>query len=48
MLLIRIWSKAAGLVYELTRAGRSPAPAAAPAHGERPSPIGPEQLVLAF
>jgi hypothetical protein len=48
MLLIRIWSKTAGLVYELTRDGVSTAPVADPGRGGSPLPIGPEQLAFAF
>jgi hypothetical protein len=48
MLLIRIWSKEAGLVYDLMRDGASPALVAGPRHGGSPLPIGPEQLAFAF
>ena len=48
MLLIRIWSKTAGLVYELTRDGVSPVPVVAPRQRERPMPVMREQLVFAF
>ena len=48
MLLIRIWSKTAGLVYELTRDGVSPAPVVAARQSERPLPAAQEQLALAF
>ena len=49
MLLVRIWSKAAGLVYELTQGGLSGGPAK-----QKPNPsadgvsVGPEQLAFAF
>ena len=48
MLLIRIWSKTAGLVYELTRDGVSPAPVVAAWQNERPLPAAQEQLAFAF
>ena len=48
MLLIRIWSKDAGLVYELTRDGLSPAPVVERVPGDRSMPIGSEQLALAL
>ena len=48
MLLIRIWSKAAGLVYELTRDGVSPAPVVAPKYRQRPLSMEREQLAFAF
>lgn len=38
----------AGLVYELTRDGVSPAPEVAPRQRERPMPVMQEQLAFAF
>ena len=48
MLLLRIWSKTAGLVYELTRDGVSPAPVVAPSHRATALPAAQEQLAFAF
>jgi len=48
MLLIRIWSKTAGLVYELTRDGASPVPVVAARHRETVLPVTQEQMVFAF
>ena len=48
MLLIRIWSKAAGLVYELTSDGLSGRHAVQKPKGEVSLPIGAEQLAFAF
>jgi hypothetical protein len=48
MLLIRIWSKEAGLVYDLMRDGGSPAPVTESIHGGSLAPIRPEQLAFAL
>jgi len=48
MLLIRIWSKEAGLVYELARDGLRGAPVVAPRHTETALPMAREQLAFAF
>jgi len=48
MLLIRIWSKEAGLVYDLIRDGVSPMPMAEPRQRERPMSRPREQLAFAF
>ena len=48
MLLIRIWSKQAGLVYELMRDGVSPTPVVASEQKGMSLGIGQEQLAFAF
>ena len=48
MLLIRIWSKTAGLVYELTRDGVSDTHVVEPRHRETPLPVAHQQLIFAF
>jgi hypothetical protein len=48
MLLLRIWSKEAGLVYDLMRDGASPVPVVAPRQSERRLPVAEEQLAFAF
>ena len=48
MLLIRIWSRTAGVVYDLLRDGVEPAPVPAPRSGGVLMPSAPEQLVFAF
>jgi len=48
MLLVRIWSKEAGLVYELTRDGVAPAPVVAAVREAASLRIGHEQMAFAF
>jgi len=48
MLLIRIWSKTAGVVYDLLRDGVAPAAVHEQRRREAPMPGAPEQLVFAF
>jgi len=48
MLLIRIWSKTAGVVYDLLRDGVAPAAVHKQRRREAPMPGAPEQLVFAF
>ena len=44
----RIWSKTAGLVYELTRDGVSDTHVVEPRHRETPLPVTQQQLIFAF